>query len=143
MSNIGAMFEAPLFKKVMNTSNNMRICANCGEEKKRSLFIGEAKYCTECKDSRKRIKSFDRKTYMKNYSSSGKGLQLKCAKQVVYNMKRMGILVPKPCEVCGVDKVEAHHCDYNKPYEVMWLCKEHHTEWHQNNEAKYVTKYNE
>jgi predicted DNA-binding protein YlxM (UPF0122 family) len=53
-------------------------------------------------------------------------------------------LEKKPCEVCGANgtfkdgrsEVQAHHCDYNKPLEVMWLCQKHHHEWHKNNKAK-------
>jgi hypothetical protein len=52
-----------------------------------------------------------------------------------------GVLVPKPCEVCGANgtmsdgrrEVQAHHDDYNKPLEVRWLCQRHHHEWHQHN----------
>lgn len=43
---------------------------------------------------------------------------------------RDGLLVRKPCEVCGARKVEAHHDDYAKPLDVRWLCKLHHTELH-------------
>lgn len=42
-------------------------------------------------------------------------------------------LIKQPCEVCGVEDVQAHHCDYNKPLEVMWLCVKHHVEWHKEN----------
>lgn len=36
----------------------------------------------------------------------------------------------KPCEVCGAEKAEAHHQDYDFPLDVMWLCRRHHIEWH-------------
>ena len=36
----------------------------------------------------------------------------------------------KPCEVCGALKVDAHHDDYEKPYEVRFLCRKHHMEHH-------------
>ena len=32
--------------------------------------------------------------------------------------------------------IEAHHCDYDRPYDVMWLCKSCHVEWHKNNQPK-------
>lgn len=35
-----------------------------------------------------------------------------------------------PCSQCGV-KAEAHHEDYSKPLEVLWLCKRHHQQHHQ------------
>jgi Protein of unknwon function (DUF3310) len=42
-----------------------------------------------------------------------------------------GELIRQPCERCGTTvEVVAHHEDYNKPLEVMWLCKFHHKERH-------------
>jgi hypothetical protein len=38
-----------------------------------------------------------------------------------------------PCEVCGTEKAEAHHTDYLKPTDVMWLCRAHHINWHAEN----------
>lgn len=32
------------------------------------------------------------------------------------------------CEVCGIKKVHAHHKDYDKPLDVIWLCPIHHHE---------------
>lgn len=46
---------------------------------------------------------------------------------------KSGKLVKNPCEVCGDIKVHGHHCDYDKPLEVVWLCAEHHSQWHSEN----------
>lgn len=27
-------------------------------------------------------------------------------------------------------QIDGHHTDYRKPYEVTWLCYEHHAAWH-------------
>lgn len=43
--------------------------------------------------------------------------------------KRMGIISPQPCEVCG-ERAEAHHDDYDRPGDVRWLCRRHHRQVH-------------
>ncbi len=43
---------------------------------------------------------------------------------------RRGLLVRQPCVECGDDKSHAHHPDYRKPLDVIWLCLEHHWELH-------------
>ena len=53
---------------------------------------------------------------------------------------KYGRLKKMPCEACGEKNAEAHHCDYNEPMEVMWLCRRHHSEWHTNNKPIYVSK---
>jgi hypothetical protein len=38
-----------------------------------------------------------------------------------------GRLVRQPCVTCGqLGGVEAHHTDYARPLDVVWLCHEHH-----------------
>jgi hypothetical protein len=67
------------------------------------------------------------------------------AQNLVEVAVRNGILVrPTSCESCGDSgsmadgrsKIQAHHCDYNKPLEVLWLCQRCHHEWHKTNRAK-------
>lgn len=49
----------------------------------------------------------------------------------VGNAIRDGHLVKQPCKVCGtLENIVAHHCDYDKPFDVMWLCAQHHSDWH-------------
>ena len=40
-----------------------------------------------------------------------------------------GRLLPQPCILCG-DKGVAHHEDYSKPLEIIWLCITHHMSLH-------------
>jgi hypothetical protein len=47
---------------------------------------------------------------------------------------KLGRLARLPCLVCGADeRIHAHHPDYAKPLDVMWLCEEHHRQWHREN----------
>ena len=55
------------------------------------------------------------------------------AHQKVYIAVKAGKLFKQPCEVCGIQKVIAHHTDYSKPLDVLWLCQYHHKQWHTNN----------
>lgn len=54
------------------------------------------------------------------------------AYSAVRNAKRKGNLVTKKtCQSCGsVRKLMAHHEDYNKPLEVMFLCQSCHANRH-------------
>ena len=49
---------------------------------------------------------------------------------LVYEAVRLGKLVRGKCEVCGSDKVDAHHDDYDKPLIVKWFCRKHHQDEH-------------
>lgn len=52
------------------------------------------------------------------------------ARSEVYKALKAGVLVKGKCVECGAIKVEAHHRDYSKPLNVIWMCKKHHTEEH-------------
>ena len=44
-----------------------------------------------------------------------------------FHAARRGIIKKTPCTVCGSDAfVQAHHTDYTKPLEVVWLCRKCH-----------------
>ena len=52
------------------------------------------------------------------------------AHNAVTRAVRSGKLVRQPCERCGEIKSLAHHEDYDKPLEVMWLCQPCHKQRH-------------
>ena len=47
-----------------------------------------------------------------------------------------GNIKKEPCEICETNEnVLAHHDDYSKPFEVRWLCRKHHGNWHRENDS--------
>ena len=46
----------------------------------------------------------------------------------------MGWLTRQPCIKCD-EKADAHHEDYSKPLEIVWLCRAHHKERHREIDA--------
>lgn len=58
----------------------------------------------------------------------------KCRYKTV-NLIKLGELIrPSNCDTCGSDcKPNGHHCDYNDPLDIMWLCASCHRDWHKVN----------
>ena len=127
-------------KIIISTWENerYRICVDCGEKKNRLEFTGNSKRCFACNTNKKKQSKEIRSDYLATYKNTEVGKNIHCAKQVVYYMKKLGVLSQSPCQICGEDSTQAHHDDYNKPWEVRWLCNKHHNDWHKNNKSKYV-----
>lgn len=53
----------------------------------------------------------------------------KAAHQAVQTAIRNGTMVRQPC-ACGAGRAHAHHDDYSRPLDVVWLCHRHHMERH-------------
>lgn len=99
-----------------------RKCSNCGggiEESRKNQ-----RYCKECHNAhaRKSRKKYSELTAEQKIKSN-------CRSYLQTYITR-GKITKQPCQVCGNTKVEAHHNDYTKPLEVVWLCREHHLELH-------------
>lgn len=48
----------------------------------------------------------------------------------VWYAKKIGLIKKLPCEACGEKKSEAHHCDYSKKLDIVWLCRQCHVNSH-------------
>lgn len=60
----------------------------------------------------------------------------KNATSMVHNAVKYGFLErPNNCSACGKynKRIHGHHCDYDKPLDVIWMCPSCHSEWHRNN----------
>jgi hypothetical protein len=61
---------------------------------------------------------------------SAKFPEKKKARAIADDAVKKGLIQRKPCEVCGAHRAQAHHDDYSKPLDVVWLCSTHHAERH-------------
>lgn len=65
-------------------------------------------------------------------------------RQAVQRKIRRGEIERLPCSVCGDPNSQAHHEDYSKPFDIVFLCPKHHSERHAEinslNEYKQGTK---
>jgi hypothetical protein len=61
-------------------------------------------------------------------------------RQITNAAIRSGLLVRQPCAICGQKKVHAHHLNYKKPLDIVWLCMKHHMECHRRkNRIRIIT----
>jgi transcription elongation factor Elf1 len=95
--------------------------------------LGHYTACKVCKNAYQR-------QYQK--SQAGKETQVKAdqarkekfahkrsARSKTFTAIKNGTIKVLPCLICG-EKAEAHHHDYSRPLDVMWLCRTHHIEAH-------------
>jgi hypothetical protein len=137
----------------------MKKCRSCNKEKELEEFYkhpqmpdGHLNFCKECKratareywvsgnykeNDKRRQGTEKRREWQRKQSARMriKHKEKRTCHSRFWNKFRQGLIEKTPCEVCGAtERVEAHHSDYNKPFDVMWLCSKHHKEWHRNNE---------
>lgn len=132
-----------------------KVCTKCGKEKPINEFTphitcktgrGSCRKCASAYTKRWRLQNLEyRKQWeKKNDSRIERRMQHNArveawrklnpekvkAKDAVHSALSKGTLNRQPCEVCGAEKVHAHHPDYSKPLDVQWLCPTHHAKVH-------------
>lgn len=71
-----------------------------------------------------------RAAQMRAYRKTDAYKEMQKAHGIVRRAIDSGKIQRMPCEKCGIGATEAHHPDYSKPLEIMWLCKSHHVAEH-------------
>ena len=125
-------------------SPSTKTCSSCYETKPTDQFYRSAVnvdgYYGICKDCQKEkatnnrknknLLSYEQVAQHKKFWLPDNRLKRKAHQAVGYAIasKKM---IRQPCEKCGTNEnVVAHHEDYTKPLDVVWLCKKHHRERH-------------
>lgn len=98
------------------------------------------KYRLEHKEENKEYQRIYRKNHSQELTTLKKEKNLTIWGDATHKLnyaKKKGLVIQKPCEICGDENSQAHHYDYNKPLDVMWLCPKYHGEWHRKNTPIY------
>ena len=69
---------------------------------------------------------------MYEYDKSRDRVKVKCRMTVREAIQR-GKISRGDCVKCGKPQAQAHHEDYTKPFEIVWLCSTCHAEHHWRN----------
>ena len=135
-----------------------KLCFKCGEVKLMKDFykhkkmadghLNKCKVCTKKDVTTNRYRnhehylSYDKKRFRdsaerkKTHLEASEKYRKKSKVQIAARGKLRrqvlkGNIAVQPCSVCGiVENVEAHHKDYSRPLDVVWLCSQHHGELH-------------
>lgn len=124
----------------------MKHCQKCKQNKKdlcvnskRINAKGKEVFSYLCRDcNTARFKSYraskhgKKMTYSAVYRSIKKHKDKVNARMILnYNVKHGKIKRPSKCSCCRLEKkIEAHHSDYSKPLNVLWLCRSCHSDLH-------------
>lgn len=117
--------------------------------KHQMMADGHVNKCKECNKTDVRKNRIAKLDYYRQYDRERSSLPKRVKLSVEQNKKwraedrrrsrchnavaraiRSGELVPQPCVRCGDENSLAHHEDYDKPLDVMWLCQPCHKQRH-------------
>ena len=134
----------------------MKTCFKCNCQKPLSEFykhsamadghLNKCKGCTKLDvnkhraDNLEKIRAYDRErgknperiktNIIINKAWRNEDKRRSSAHNKVSKAVKKGLLIRQPCCRCGEQKSLAHHEDYDKPLEVMWLCQPCHKQRH-------------
>lgn len=144
--------EGDFYKSSIRSDGKSGDCKECIRAKVKANRAAKADYYREY--DQKRANLPHRVQARKEYAQTERGQRAQArgnsawrkrnpaiyqAHNMVNNALRDGKIVrPSCCETCQREtELHGHHCDYNKPLDVMWLCDPCHKAWHKDNTPIY------
>jgi hypothetical protein len=97
------------------------LCIKCRERPRRS---GHQRWCNECHAENMRA------TRPKHSELTEEQRKRANARSYANTYKSRGKLMQENCKECGDPDSQMHHEDYDKPLDVIWLCRDCHLDLH-------------
>jgi hypothetical protein len=118
-----------------------KICSKCKRELSIDQFQSDKSskdgLYSSCKDCKREYRQANKEILLIAQYARRKGdirlLPMRKAWNALYYALKTGKLTkPEHCSVCqkwvGIDKIQAHHKDYNKLFDVIWCCQDCHVD---------------
>jgi len=99
-----------------------RACSKCGGDLGQRYGIG--RYCCACHAK------YMREHRPKHSDLPDDARKKANARAYAHVYRDRGKIKKENCKICGSPNSQMHHEDYNKPLQVIWLCRKHHLELH-------------
>lgn len=128
----------------MGQSYTVKVCRDCGEQREAAAFGADKRnrdglksYCKPCEarqaQEARRLRPHLHRGRRRRWNA--RHPERARAHWMINELTRSGRLIrPTTCDRCSdpTGRIEAHHEDYSKPLDIIWLCHSchvaHHTE---------------
>lgn len=113
-------------KKYLLTAKGQKTRITKLDNRRANKSYNERRRARERTNEQREKNKIRRRTYL----SLEKNKIKEQARSKLSHAVKSGKILKSPCIECGNPKSEGHHPNYNKPLDVIWLCKYHHSEFH-------------
>lgn len=118
-----------LYNRCRKNPNHFTICKSCQRKYAEKWYARNREKVSLHKKQWYKVNKEICKIRERRYHNNNRDKQH--TKIIVAIAKQRGELILQPCFICGaIINVDAHHEDYSKPREVIWLCRLHHRQLH-------------
>lgn len=105
-------------------------CCKCNNPLEETRIAANQRYCKSCHAEYMRL-------HRPRHSELSPIQRMKSnARSYLNEYLQRGKVKKTSCQHCGDSNVEAHHEDYSKPLDVIWLCRSCHLELHKQRDRK-------
>lgn len=122
---------------VISGESNFLTCLSCRKKKQLTEFnkakskLGFSGRCKECNlKKQKEAREIKRESSPFARFDRWTTKQKRAARMKVNNGIAAGTVKKMNCVICDSQKSQAHHENYDKPLDLIWLCSRHHADIH-------------